>query len=312
MIKASERKYFYGIKGERLLIQEWGEPTAPVLLMIHGFPGCADHATLMAAAPLVAGIRIIAMDRPGYGQSDVQRKMSPLKFAQQMKNFLDENNIEELSILSVSGGAPYSFALAYLLKDRVRKFTSVAGVAPLSAKNFRYMNSQQKKAFFLKKVVPEPVLEKLMKRIWSKGLAQLESFLFSDENAFSPQDRKVFAHPQVGPALLSTVKTSLSNGPGGVLQDIRVYSKPWGFPLHEVHCPVTLWHGGADDVVHHKYAEDMQRLLPKAQLKLMVSEGHYSLPMNWRDQILEDLLAPFSTAQAELAEELSYPLDETR
>ena len=289
-MKQAERVYFFGQEGQKILVQEWGPLDCPVILMFHGFPGCADHGKLMSSSPLWQSFRLIAMDRPGYGQSDLQKKLTPLGFAQQIKSLLDEKGIDQFSILSVSGGAPYSMALAYLLKDRVRKVTSVAGIAPLTRKNFSYMNSQQKKAWALRNFVPSPVLHYALKRVWASSLEKFDQLLFTEMESFNEHDRKVFAHPEVGPDLIETTKHALRQGPGGILRDMTVYSRDWGFPLHHIECPVTLWHGGDDDVVHYHFAEEMKRQLPKAQLNLMSDEGHYSLPMNCRDDILSDLL----------------------
>jgi len=261
-----------------------------VILFVHGFPGCADHGGLMAMSPLWGRFRLIAMDRPGYGGSDLQRNITPSKFARQIRDFLDTKGIDQVSILTVSGGAPYAMAVAYLLKERVRKVTSVAGVAPLTLKNFRYLNPAQLKMWLLRTFVPRALLEFVMNRIWNSGIEKIDQFLFSELEDFSPPDRKVFAHAEVGPVLVDSVKIALSQGPGGILEDMRVYKKSWGFPLDQVTCPVTLWHGTWDDVVHHKYAEELSALLPRAEVRFVSDEGHYSLPMNCRDQIIGDLL----------------------
>jgi pimeloyl-ACP methyl ester carboxylesterase len=289
-MKNCDRQYFFGKKGERLLIQEWGPLDKPVVLLVHGFPGCAEHAKLMSGTPYWNSFRLIAMDRPGYGQSDVQKKITPLKFAQQIKDLLDEKEIHQVYIISVSGGAPFSLALAYLLKDRVRKLISVGGIAPLTLKTFNFLNTQQKKTWFLRNFVPEPILKLALNRVWQKGMDKIDEFLFTDMDSFSPYDRKVLEDPNLGPMLVETTKAALSQGAGGVLGDLKVYSKSWGFPLNNVDCPITLWHGREDDIVNYMFAEDMKKRLPQAQLHFVPQQGHYSLLVNCRDVIIGDLL----------------------
>src|SRR5207253_3223859 len=178
----------------------------------HGFPGCADHGGLMALSSTWGSFRLIAMDRPGYGKSDLQKNLTPLKFAEQIIEFLNTKNIDKLSIITVSGGAPFAMAVAYLLKDRVLKMTSVAGVAPLTMKNSRYMNSQQRRMWMLRRLVPQSVLEFTMNRLWASGIEKMDQFLFSESSAFSLPDQKVFSNPVVGPILMSTLKTALAQG----------------------------------------------------------------------------------------------------
>jgi len=290
LVRPSDRQYHFGKNGKKLLVQEWGAEDQPVVLFVHGFPGCADHGGLMASTSKWGTFRLIAMDRPGYGQSDLQKKITPFKFAEQIKEFLDAKNIQELSIITVSGGAPYAMAVAYLLQERVLKLTSVAGVAPLTLKNCRYMSSAQVRMWMLRTLVPLPILEYSMNRLWASGIEKIDQFLFNESSEFSPPDQKVFAHEVVGPILINSLKKALIQGPGAILEDLKVYKSAWGFPLDQVNCPVTLWHGDWDDVVHIKYAQEMQALLPKAELKFVSGEGHYSLAMNCRDEIIGDLL----------------------
>lgn len=231
-MKLPDRKYHFGSPGEKLLILEWGNVTKPAIFLIHGFPGCADQGRLLMSTPLFENFRLISFDRPGYGESDYQARLTPLKLAQQIMRLADELNISELRLLSVSGGAPYAMAIAFFLPERVVKVSSVAGVAPLTIKNFRFMNPPQKKAWVLRNLVPAPLLNFGMKKIWKSGLDKVDEFLFSDLEDFSKPDQIVFKHPSVGPALVETVKTALKPGPSGVLHDMKIYSRPWGFPLH--------------------------------------------------------------------------------
>ncbi|MCZ4510980.1 alpha/beta fold hydrolase, partial [Streptomyces sp. ActVer] len=56
--------------GRLLAFEEWGDPDGSPVILLHGTPGCrhgAVPAELMAERP---GVRFIAYDRPGYGDSD--------------------------------------------------------------------------------------------------------------------------------------------------------------------------------------------------------------------------------------------------
>lgn len=289
-MKVPERKYFFGATGEKLLVLEWGQLNRPVIFLVHGFPGCADQGRLLMSTPLFEDFRLISFDRPGYGDSDYQSGLTPLKLAEQIQRLADHLNISEFRLLSVSGGAPYAMAIAHALPDRVLKLSSVAGVAPLTLKNFRHMNSPQKKAWILRNLIPMPLLNYGMNKIWQSGLDRVDEFLFSDMDDFSIPDQNVFKNPLVGPALVATVRTALKPGPLGVLHDMKIYSRSWGFSLNTIRCPVTFWHGHQDDVVSIKYSLEMRNKIPHSKLQLIEGEGHYSLPMNFRDQIIQDLL----------------------
>jgi pimeloyl-ACP methyl ester carboxylesterase len=289
-MKNPDQEYYFGQTGQKLFLQEWGEPNKPVILLVHGFPGCAEHGKLMTSTPYLPDFRLISFDRPGYGRSDFQKNLTPLQLASQIKDLFDHLKIDQFNVLSVSGGSPYAMAIAFMMQERVEKISSVAGVAPLTIQNFKFMNNHQKKAWALRYFVPSPILKYGMNRIWKSGIDKVDEFLFADLESFSIADQNVFKHPLVGPELVSSIKTALQPGPAGILHDMKVYSKNWGFSLQAIKCPVTLWHGSEDDIVHMKFTEDMNRQIPHANFKLIQGEGHYSLPMNFRDEIIQDLL----------------------
>lgn len=289
-MKQCDRSYYFGNDDEKIFVQEWGDLDKPVFFLVHGFPGCSEHGKLVSTSPVSESFRLIAIDRPGYGKSVAQKDITFLKFANQIKNLFAEKLIDKFSIISVSGGAPYALAVAYLMKDHVLKLTSLGGIAPLTFKNFKYMNRIQKRTWLVQQLIPDTVLHFGVNRVWEKGLDKIEETLFTEMDGFSEPDRQVFKHADIQAVLVEATTLALKQGPAGVLRDIKIFAKDWGFPLSEVTCPVTLWHGGLDDVVHYRFAQDMQGYLPKATLNFVENEGHYSILLNCRDQILSDLL----------------------
>lgn len=277
-------------KLNNILIQEWNHDKEDVVLYIHGFPGCADQAQLLTDSPLIHKFRLMAIDRPGYGSSTYQPKLTPMKLAKQLKEILDVLDIKKIRLLSVSGGAPYTFALADLLQKQVLKVSSVGGIAPLEKNNFKHMNIQQKKAYLMSRMIPTRAARILMNRYWKKGIDEIDKLVFTGFENFSEPDRAAFLHPEVAPVLIETLKIALKQGPHGVLHDMKTFSKSWGFNFDKINCPITLWHGANDDVVSVEFAFEMKRKLPQAVLKVKKGEGHYSIAMNYRDQILGDLL----------------------
>ncbi|MBC7371207.1 MAG: alpha/beta hydrolase [Bdellovibrionaceae bacterium] len=297
-MKNSDLSYFTSppkAQGKQFFVQEWNPAHETVVLFIHGFPGCGDQAKLITTTSMSTSFRLIAVDRPGYGESDFQPMLTPLKFAEQLVEILDHLKIDKLRLLSVSGGAPYSLALAHLLGERVERMCSVAGVAPLTRKNFQYMNSQQRKTWLLSQCLPKSVQHAMLNRVWLKGVERVEEFLFSPTDGVHGPDQVVFAHPDISPVLSATLKRALSQGPRGIIHDLNVYARDWGFKTDGIACPVTLWHGTKDDVVHLAYAKDMKTKLKNANLRIIDDEGHFSIAMNFRDHIISDLLLKTSS-----------------
>ena len=60
--------------GRRLGCAEFGDPEGTPGFYFHGHPGSRLEAQLADQAAWDLGVRIIALDRPGYGRSDFQRR----------------------------------------------------------------------------------------------------------------------------------------------------------------------------------------------------------------------------------------------
>ncbi len=290
-MKTPSKQYFFEVANrKKIFVQEWGEADKPVVIFFHGFPGSSYHAQLMTTTPSHEAFRIIAMDRPGYGKSDRQKNVTPVGLALQLRELIDSLKIDKFHILHVSGGAPYGLALAYLMGDRVLRVSSVCGIAPVTKRNFTYLNASQKKNWLLQKLVPSQLLDMVLHKIFQKSVENLDRMVFGSIEDFADADQKVFAHPTIGPFLANSIHLSLSQGPGAIVDDMGVYSRSWGFPIDQIRVPVTLWHGDADDIVHVRIAEQMGEHIPTAQLKMTRNEGHYSVALNYSEEILQDLL----------------------
>lgn len=69
----SDRSHFLTIDGIRLHYQEFGETTAPVMLLIHGYTASAYVWKTTAPMLADAGFRVIAIDLVGFGYSEKPR-----------------------------------------------------------------------------------------------------------------------------------------------------------------------------------------------------------------------------------------------
>ena len=77
----------------------------------------------------------------------------------------------------------------------------------------------------------------------------------------------------------------------GVMMDAQIYAQPWGFPIEEVRVPVRLWHGKQDRAFSFRLAEAIAKRLPICEAHYVDGAGHYSLPIRYMREILEDLIS---------------------
>jgi len=82
---------------------EWGDPSGSPVLLVHGAPGsrllCPDED-----ATAVAGVRLLTVDRPGYGGSNARPDPSLLGWADDVQALADRLGLERFAVVGFSAG----------------------------------------------------------------------------------------------------------------------------------------------------------------------------------------------------------------
>ena len=65
--------------------------------------------------------------------------------------------------------------------------------------------------------------------------------------------------------------------------DVRLITRPWGFPLNEIKVPVHLWHGTVDNSTTVAMARYMAQKIPNGKLTICEGEGHMLLIPHWEE-----------------------------
>ncbi|MDH6143879.1 MULTISPECIES: alpha/beta fold hydrolase [Kitasatospora] len=106
---------FAEVNGLRIFYREAGEPTAPTLLLLHGFPASShQYARLIDA--LGADYHLVAPDYPGFGHSDCP---DPAEFdyrfdslADVIEGFCKALGLDRFALYAFDFGAPVGLRLA--------------------------------------------------------------------------------------------------------------------------------------------------------------------------------------------------------
>lgn len=269
----------------------FGEEERTPIFFFHGFPGTGKQAQLLKRnSRFFSEFKVIAVDRPGYGFSDFYPQMNLKNFSEIIDELSNHLGIEKFISLGVSGGAPYAAAVSYYLPHKVAKGGSISGVAPVTRENLFHLSRKQIQIYLLKKVLPDSILNFFISKLHESGIEQIDKILSSDLSAFPEKDKEVIRDPYIGPFLEETFKEAFKLGLHGLITDIDIISKPWGFPLENIQVPYYVWHGEQDQIIPPQIPESMFKSLSQTQFIKFADEGHYSVCYNYQDEILQELL----------------------
>src|SRR5436309_10320425 len=114
-----------------IAFEEYGDANGVPVIFCHGWPSSRTMARLTDEAARDLGIRIISPDRPGISGSSLQPNRKLSDWPQVVERLVDHLGIGEFRMLAISGGAPYAYATAWAMPDRVRAIAIVSGAPPI-------------------------------------------------------------------------------------------------------------------------------------------------------------------------------------
>lgn len=272
--------------GRVLGFAEFGDPNGQPFFSLHGWQSSRIHGRRMAEAAKKLKIRIIAPDRPGTGLSSYKKNRNVLDYPDDLIELADQLSIETVTMIGISGGAPYSTAFAYKFPERTKKLGLIVGLAPTFVKgNLKGMKIKYK-------------------LLWgSQHYLSLGGNLTSISNwlvtkYLSPEWYIYFATAKTERAVaekfkqvsIDTRKQAYLQGFRGPALDLKLYTHDWGFDLGKINVPTFLFYGELDKVVPPVMGRYYQSQIKNSELKIYQGESHYC-QIAHAEEILKTLIS---------------------
>jgi pimeloyl-ACP methyl ester carboxylesterase len=273
------------INNQKLGVYEYGQEDGQVVFYFHGFPGSRLDGVLFDFEPLARdlGLRIIAIDRPGIGNSDFQPNRKLQNWISTVSSIADLIKVDKFSVLAISGGAPYGFAVAYGLPDRLYSLTIVSGMGP-----FDYRESLNGTAMLIPKL--NSIIRKIIVWLMNIGIKKNpEKFKRNIINTLPECDNKYLVQSGKINDVVFAFQEALKQGLNGYLQEAKIYKNKWQFNLSEIRAKVILWHGTADNNVKIELAQRIESEIPDCKANYIENEGHFSLTGKYLKNILTEI-----------------------
>jgi pimeloyl-ACP methyl ester carboxylesterase len=265
--------------GRALSHATYGDPDGAAVLFFHGTPGSHVGAALLHDAALAAGVRLVAPDRPGMGESTYQPARRLLDWPADVVALADALEIDRLRIIGYSGGGPYALACARELAPRIDAMVVVSGSAPLDRRDALSGSSALDRVLVRLSLVSVTAAGAVIGGMALGARLSPRMAVRLGEPALTESERVA-----MGPLLdlparqkMEAFLDSVSHGGRGAALDYRVTAQPWGFLPQAISCPVTWWHGLDDDTVPLHQAQDLVARIPHATLHTVPDASHLAL-----------------------------------
>lgn len=263
-------------RNRRLSFSEFGVPHTRAIVWLHGTPGARRQIPTEAREFAAReGIRIIGLDRPGIGLSTPHVYANFREFADDLNTVADSLGLDEMSVIGLSGGGPYTLAAARYMPDRVRSCAVLGGVAPSRGEDAIGGGLVGLGAHVAPLVALGRIPIGLGLTAFVRVAKPFASPIIDVYGKLSPEgDRNLLARPEFKAMFIDDLLNGSRKQFSAPLSDLMLFSKEWDFHLRDVEAPVHWYHGDADHIVPLAHGVHCVKQLPIAEMKVLSGESH--------------------------------------
>ena len=279
--------------------EEYGDPNGVPVIFCHGWPSSRIMARITDKPARDLRIRIISPDRPGICGSSLQPERRLTDWPRVVERIVEHLGVGRFRMLAISGGAPYAYATAVAMPQRVRTIAIAGGAPPMA----ELVDAEGLLPLYRWMLALHRTRPRLLRRLFYLARPVLALRppvrfrpLFLKMLMLRPCDAESLRDAEAFEAIFESQRRAWRGSAEGVMTDAQIYAQPWGFPIEDVRVPVRLWHGKEDRAFSVHLAEQVAKRLPNCKARFVDDAGHYSLPIRHMREILQDLICNAGTS----------------
>jgi pimeloyl-ACP methyl ester carboxylesterase len=271
--------------GRALAFAEWGDLDGRPLLLFHGRPGsrllCPD-----GEATRHAGVRLITMDRPGYGHSDPRPGRTLLDWADDVRELADQLELAEFPIVGWSTGGPHALACAVRIPSRVTRIGLAASPGPYDQVPGAWEELEPEVRTLIESIRADTpgAMDGVEERAKSY-VENPESMLDPIVDTGDDPDDALLADPEIRESMRMCMVEGARQGSAGFVGDWIAEVPGWEFSLDDIEHETYVWWGEGDVLVARRHTEYLASTIPKATLVTYPGEGHLALLNHWKEML---------------------------
>ncbi len=258
------------------------EGTGFPVVYFHGTASSRLEIQLLKQLTQNNKLRLIGIDRPGYGLSTFKDRTRLRDFVPDVNALTDHLNLDKFTVLSWSGGGPFALTYTALFPDRVTH-TILVGCPALPFNPAMAHNNNPLAKFAMK----SPLIAKFGLGLFRKSVfnanRDIDNYLASRGGKnmvadWPKPDACFFADPAWLKLMYGAMEEGFrqeGNSVKAVYQEHMLFMKLCNEPLSQIpEGKVTLWQGAQDKTCPVDNAHKIAQLLQGAKVEVFADEGH--------------------------------------
>ncbi|CAH0036672.1 unnamed protein product [Clonostachys solani] len=242
------------------------------------------------------GVRVISLDRPGYGPSTTQPNRTIMDWPADIQAFAEGMKLDKFAIIGGSGGGPYAPACAHALPREMLAGVGLFASAPPWAAGAHHMSRVQRVMCYMANNTPgvlsavmrvlvgaakkiaeskpgqrklDELIEKLDKEA---GLHKPQTWESEEAEAKGKKDQRDFT-------MNLLVGEPMRQGVDAAVRKAKLLSaRDWGFKFEDVgYNQVWIWHGANDANAPIVMVEYLAKRLPHCTLRAFSDDTHFTM-----------------------------------
>jgi pimeloyl-ACP methyl ester carboxylesterase len=263
--------------GRRFAWHEYGDPAGAPCLYLTGTPASGLAGAGFHDVAVDAGVRLISIDKPGYGASDFDPHRSLFSAADESRQLADHLDLDRFAVLGQSGGGPFALATAFAIPERITTAVIACGLAPwgLGLELKPPMQGGLRVMMRLARSAPlllRPLIGAMRRQVEHPDIemTKLEEGLAKAV----PAERDSALVRTATLATIPAIREALANGPDAAIQELRIVTREWGFSRADIRCHVDILHGELDTNVPVANARSNAAAIPDSSLEIFPDLAH--------------------------------------
>lgn len=252
-----------------------GADAGPAIVVLDG-PGSRGMALAGASVAKELGVRLLAVDRPGFGGTTPAGSRGIADWPADFLELLDHLGLDRVGVWTQSGGTPYGLALAAAAPERTIAISLLGAIAPTDEPgSVKELGGEARAGVTLGRRAPW--LLRLMLRGMAKRAAKdPEKVARKVAKDLPPADAAVIAKPEMW-AIHVAATAEILGRPDAIVSEMRLLARPWGFDPRGVRAPARFWSGEADAIHPTSQSRRLAKRIDGAEVVTVPDAANFGL-----------------------------------